>query len=142
MVGDRLEPETDPCRATRQRVAVEALARGVPLAGAAKHAKTSIRTLFEWRQREDFQAAIREAQDRLFADARGQLRAACGDAVRTLREILNDVDAAPSARVRAALGVLEHVHRTQGVEELQERIARLEKSLATRSSEEPRRWAS
>ena len=65
-----------------------------------------------------------------------------GEATGCALVVLNDADAAPSARVRAALGVLEHVHRTQGVEELEGRIKSLEESLAAREGTESRRWAS
>ena len=92
--GDELAPG--------QRAAVEARARGASLADAARKAGASIRTLFAWRPREPFQDALRQAQDSLFENARGELRAATADAVRTLREIVTDRDASASARVRAA----------------------------------------
>ena len=90
----------------RQRKAVEALAEGGTYASAAEAAGVSERSLFEWRRKAAFVEAVRVAQDELFAEARGELRSASADAVRTLREVMGDAEAPATARVRAALGVL------------------------------------
>ena len=123
---------TDRPLTLRQRRAVQALAGGTSYEAAAREAGVSARALYSWRREEWFQAALRETQDALLAEAPGGLRAATAAVVTTLRAVMDDADAPVTARVRAALGVLDHVYRVQTVAELEDRIVRMEANLAGR----------
>ena len=69
---------------SRQKLAVEALVRGDSLEKVAEEASVSVRTLFDWRRTEAFRAALKAAQDLLFAD---QLLCEVKDVQARLREL-------------------------------------------------------
>ncbi len=62
-------------------------------------------------------------------------------AVQALREVVSDRTAPASARVPAALGILDQAHRIQELEEVEERLAHLEEALACRKPHRGRPWA-
>jgi hypothetical protein len=113
----------------RQRTALEAILAGRTCAAAASAAGVTERTLFAWRRQPGFVRALQEGQDDIFASSRGDLRATAGDAVKALREIINQESAPASARVRAALGTLEYLHRTVELEEMEARMLEIEDAL-------------
>ena len=78
----------------------------------------------------EFQAAYREARRAAFGQAVGRLQQACSVAVTTLLEIMVDPNAPASARVRAADSVLDHTARALELEDLEARIADLERAQA------------
>ena len=88
---------TDRPLTLRQRRAVQALAGGTSYEAAAREAGVSARALYSWRREEWFQAALRETQDALLAEAPGGLRAATAAVVTTLRAVMDDADAPVTA---------------------------------------------
>lgn len=91
-------------------------------------------TLFRWLKKEDFQNAYREAKRRVIGLAINRLQKASSEAVQTLTEIMNDVDSPTTARVTAAKTVLEMAFKAIEGEDLEARIAALEKIVREKLS--------
>jgi len=110
----------------RQRSAACALARARTYEDAAGEAGVSVRSLYDWRRDAVFSEEVRRRQDEIYSGARGNVRAGTTEAVRALRCIISDESANTSARVRAALGLLDHAFRLWEYDDLDQRLARLE----------------
>jgi hypothetical protein len=84
-------------------------------------------TLRRW-LREDtaFQTAYREARRAVVQQAIVQVQCATGEAVETLRSVMQDAEAPASARVSAAKAMLETAVKGIEIEDLEVRIATLE----------------
>jgi hypothetical protein len=108
--------------------AIAALLEKPTIEEAAKAAKVSRRTLCRWLQREDFQQRFREAQRAVFDDAILKMQAAAVEAVATLRKNLKCGN--HFAENSAAIAILLHGRRAIELDELQERLARIEAALA------------
>jgi hypothetical protein len=116
-------PEMSGLTARQQR-GLTALLASNSAASAAKQAKVAERTLRRWLAEPAFRAAYQHASRRMFDDAIGHLRAATGEAVRTLREaLLSDND---GVKIRAALGILDAAVKCD-LDDLIERVERLER---------------
>ena len=81
-----------------------------------------------WRYLRDpaFKRELRDLEDRAVAAAVASLSGLSGDAIATLREILDDPDASTTARVRASLGILRERRRIGELDDLAQRVAKLE----------------
>ena len=110
----------------RQRLAVEALALGAAPETAAAQAGVTERTIRRWRREDGFVAAIRCEQNRTFASARSEMRTAARVAVRVLREVAEDQTAPHPARVSAARCIFDQALRSYELDDLADRIERLE----------------
>lgn len=86
------------------------------------------RTMWRFLQREDFQQRYREAQRAVFDDAILKMQAAAVEAVATLRKNLKCGN--HFAENSAAIAILLHGRRAIELDELQERLARIEAALA------------
>lgn len=73
-----------------------------------------------------FQNAYRRAREEVLRQAIAQLQAACGKAVATLCEVMEDPKAQSTARVGAARAILEMAFRGSEQESIEARIAALE----------------
>jgi hypothetical protein len=104
---------------------------------AAKASGISERSIFRWLQREDFREQYKAAQRAVVDDAIGELQAATKEAVATLWRNLSCGNHA--SEVRAAQIILERSFKAIEIEELQERIERLEAMLATPLNQRNRR---
>ena len=85
-------------------------------------------TLWRWLQNPEFQEAYRQAKREAFSQAISRLQAESGKAVATLVEIAT-TGQKESARVMAARTILELAVRAVEVEELEERVSKLEAML-------------
>jgi len=83
-------------------------------------------TLRRWLKQEPFQAAYREARQAVVQHAITQVQRATGEAVETLRSVMQDAEAPASARVSAAKAILETSVKGIEIEDLAARIAALE----------------
>jgi hypothetical protein len=85
------------------------------------------KTLRQW-LRDDavFQMAYREARRAVVQHAITQVQRASGEAVETLRSVMQDTEAPASARVSAAKAILETAVKGVELEDLAARIAALE----------------
>src|ERR1019366_7785700 len=84
-------------------------------------------TLLRWLKEPDFDEAYREARRAAYGQSIARLQQASGAAVSTLLKIMVDSSAPASSRVRAAENVLEKCARAIETEEMEARLARLEK---------------
>ncbi len=109
----------------KQRIAVMALLEEPTIELAATRVGVSEATLRRWRQRSDFQAELREAQDRLVASSMDDLRHAGHQAVATL--VRNFDCGSPSVEVRAATACLDLMVRVAEVDSLRRRVEDLER---------------
>lgn len=112
---------------TKQERAISALLQAQTMREAAKEAGISESTLLRWLHDETFLEAYRKAKRQLVQFAVCQLQRSSGKAVKILLEVAEDKDNPASARVSAAKTILETSLKALEVEDLEKRIAALEK---------------
>jgi hypothetical protein len=96
---------------------------------AAKVAGIGARTLLRWLKDPDFDAAYRKARRLAFGQSVARLQQASGAAVSTLLKIMLDPAAPHSTRVRAADSVLGHSAKAIEIEDIEARVADIERNL-------------
>jgi hypothetical protein len=94
---------------------------------AARAAGVGPATLLRWLKEPDFDAAYREARRAAFGQSIARLHQASGAAVSTLLKIMVDASLPASSRVRAAENVLEKAAHAIEIEQIEMRLARLER---------------
>jgi hypothetical protein len=99
------------------------------LADAAHTAGIGEVTAWRWLKEADFQAAYREARRAVVQQAITQVQRATGEAVETLRSVMQDAEAPASAKVSAAKAILETAVKAVELEDLEARLAALEEIL-------------
>ena len=107
---------------------------------AARAVGISSNTLLRWTKEPEFEAACREARRTVFSQAIARLQEASGAAVTTVLRILLDTSAPAGARLRAAEVVLERGAMAMEREDLEARLAELERAAdsATGRASAPR----
>ena len=96
---------------------------------AARTAGIGGRTLLRWMKDPEFDAAYRKARRLAFGQSVARLQQASGAAVSTLLKIMVDPAAPPSTRVRAADSVLDHSAKSIELEDIDARVAELERNM-------------
>ena len=111
----------------RQEQSITALLVQGSLQAAAAASGINEKTLRRW-LREDavFQSAYRDARRAVVQHAIAQVQRATGEAVETLRSVMQDADASASARVSTAQAMLETAVTSLDIEALAARMAPLE----------------
>ena len=111
----------------RKEQAISALLMHATLSEAAAALAVDESTLRRW-LREDtaFQTAYREARRQVVQQAIVQVQQATGEAVETLRKVMQATDAPASAKVSVAKAILETAVKAVELEDLEARIAALE----------------
>ena len=110
----------------KQEQAIAALLVEPTIQAAAKVAGVGDATLWRWMQTDDFQAAYRQAKQKVVGHAITQVQQAAGEAVETLRQVMSDPENPASSRVTAAKAVLETALKTVELEDLIARVEKLE----------------
>ena len=110
----------------KQDQAITALVTCPSITEAAAHCELAEVTLRRWLKQDGFQAAYREARRAVVQHAIVQVQQATGDAVETLRNVMQAPEAPASARVSAARVVLETAVKAVELEDLEQRIVALE----------------
>ena len=87
--------------------AIAALLVAPSVTEAAQQIGVNENTLLRWLKDAGFACAYREARRAVVQQAIVQIQGACGEAVATLRAVMQDTNAPASARVAAARTVLE-----------------------------------
>jgi hypothetical protein len=105
------------------------LAHGSPLADAAAASGVDVRTLYRWRKKPAFAAAVTRYRDEMAAEAVGRMSAALGKAVDTLVALLDAPE--PFVRLRAATALLESCAKWRGDVEMAARVRELEQQVNT-----------
>jgi hypothetical protein len=108
-------------------LAIGALMMSSSIEGAAKLTGISSRTLQTWLQNPKFLAQYRAAKRTLVQVATARLRAGMIRSIRTLEEVQDDPDAPHAAKVTASRTILEFALRSHELEELEDRISKLER---------------
>ena len=110
----------------KQEALISALLTTPTLAEAAQIAGIGEVTAWRWLKDATFQANYREARRAVVQHAIAQVQHATGEAVETLRSVMQDPEAPASARVSAAKAILETAVKGIEIDDLEVRIAALE----------------
>jgi hypothetical protein len=95
---------------------------------AARAVGIGLATLVRWQKDPQFEAAYREARRLAFRQSISRLQQASSAAVTTLLKIMVDPMAPHSTRVRAADSVLDHSAKAIEIEDIEARVAELERA--------------
>lgn len=109
-----------------QHHAVLALLNEPSIAQAARTAGVGERSLHRWLRERAFMAEYRRARREAFGQAIGLTQRASASAVATLLKIMHDASATATARVSAASTVLRFARESIELDDLAERVERLE----------------
>jgi hypothetical protein len=114
--------------ARKQEEAIAALLTQRNMEEAARAAGIGTRTLLRWLTVPDFQKAYREARRAAFSQSIARLQQATSAAVTTLLKVMVDPSTPPSTKVRAADSVLGHSAKAIELEDIEARVAELERA--------------
>jgi hypothetical protein len=95
---------------------------------AARAAGISVATLLRWQKLPEFQKAYREARRAAHSQSIARLQQATSAAVTTLLRVMVDPDTPASTKVRAADSVLDHSAKSIEMEDIDVRVAELERA--------------
>jgi hypothetical protein len=121
----------------KQEEAIAALLAQRTLEEAARVIGVGTKTLQRWLQEPQFQAAYREARRHAVAQATARLQHASSAAVSVLLTVMLDGHAPQASRIRAASTVLEMSFRGVELDDIEARVAELERRT---SDEKPSRF--
>lgn len=116
----------------KQEQAIAALLSQRSVDEAARSVGVGSTTLLRWLQVPEFEAAYREARRAAFGQSVARLQQASGAAVTVLLKVMTDANAPTPSRVRAAQTVLDSAARAVEFEDVEARIAALERSAKER----------
>ncbi|SRR5258708_6463274 len=112
----------------KQEAAIAALLSHRSFEDAAGAVGIATHTLLRWLKDPTFDAAYRKARRAAFSQSVARLQQASGAAVSTLLKIMVDSNAPASTRVRAADSVLDHSAKAIEIEDIEVRVAALERA--------------
>ena len=95
---------------------------------AARVAGVGPRTLYRWMKEPEFDAAYRDAKRAAFSQSIARLHQMASAAVTTLGKAMVDPSTPPATKVRAADSILDHTAKAIELEDLEARLADLERS--------------
>jgi hypothetical protein len=113
----------------KQEEAIAALLTHRTVEEAATAIKVATKTLLRWKQVPDFAAAYRQARRDAFRQCIARLQYGSTAAASTLLKIRVDVNAPASCRLRAADSVIAHTLKAIELEDIEARVAALERSM-------------
>jgi len=99
---------------------------------AARSVGVSTATLMRWQKEPEFQQAYRAARRAAHGQSIARLQQATSAAVSTLLKVMVDASTPASTKVRAADSVLNHSAKAIEIEDIEVRVAELERSLAAK----------
>src|SRR4029453_10303841 len=106
----------------KQERAIAALLVAPSITAAAQQIGVNENTLLRWLKDAAFQTTYRDARRAVVQHAIVQVQRATGEAVETLRNVMQDSESPASARVSAAKAVLDTAIKAIEVEDLEARI--------------------
>ncbi len=118
-----------PALSRNQAKGLAALLTHPSVATAAQASGLSVRTLYNYLADQDFKAELSRRQGEILAMTATSLVGLTGQAVETLREIMNDSEATPATRRKAAQAVLSQARQAVLATGLADRVAALEQKL-------------
>lgn len=95
---------------------------------AARAINVSTKTLLRWQKEPGFDAAYRAAKRAAFGQSIARMHHLSSAAVSTLGKVMLDAATPPSTRVRAADSILNHTIKAIETEDIEARLAELERS--------------
>ena len=121
------KPSKSP-KGDRQDRILLALVEHPTLERAAAALGMSPVTLWRWLQKPEFAETLRKARRETFSQSLARLQHAANAAVNTLLRVMTDREAPAASRVRAADVVLQATVRGMEVEDIEVRVAELERA--------------
>jgi hypothetical protein len=115
--------------ARKKEAAIVALLAQPNIEGAAKVAGVAPNTLLNWMKDPEFDAAYRQAKRLAFGHAIARLQQASSAAAATLLRVMVDSSTPASAKIRAADSVLAHAAKAIEIENIDARVADLERAM-------------
>ncbi len=112
----------------KKEEAIAALLTQRSVEEAARVAGIGTQTLHRWLKLPEFQAAYREARRAAVSQSNARLQQASSAAVSTLLKIMVDPSSPASSRVRAADRVLDRAKQAIEIEDIEVRLAALERA--------------
>ena len=112
----------------KQEEAIAALLSQRSIDDAARACGIGARTLIRWLKLPEFNAAYREARRAAVSQSAARLQQATSAAVSTLLKVMVDPSTPASTRVRAADSVLGHSAKAIEIEDIEARVAELERA--------------
>ena len=112
----------------KKEEAIVALLSQRTIEDAARVASIGANTLLRWLKDPEFDAAYREARRLAFRQSVARLQQASGAAVSTLLKTMVDPATPPATKVRAADSVLGHAAKAIELEDIEVRVAELERA--------------
>ena len=101
---------------------------------AARACGIGLSTLLRWMKEPEFDAAYRRARRAAFSQSVARLQQASSAAVSTLLKMMVDPATPPATRVRSAESVLSHAARAVELEDIEARLAELERVVEEKRS--------
>jgi len=95
---------------------------------AARAVGVNANTLLRWMKEPEFEAVCREARRTVFSQAIGRLQDAAGAAATTVLKIMVDPNVPSGIRLAAAEIVLEQAAKAGEIEDIENRVATLERT--------------
>src|SRR5258705_5275872 len=114
----------------KQEQAIIALLTQRNVEEAARATGIAPNTLLRWMKEPEFDAALRKARRLAYSQSIGRLQQASSVAATTLLKIMVDPGSPPSCRLRAADSVLSHTAKAIEIEDMEARVAEIERAAA------------
>ena len=112
----------------KKESAITALLTHRNIEEAARAVEISTKTLLRWLQVPEFKDAYRQARRDTFSQSVARLQQASSAAVSTLLKVMVDPNTPASSRVRAADSILDHAAQAIELEDIEARVADLERA--------------
>src|ERR1700677_1878878 len=101
---------------------------------AARVAGVGVAPLMRWQKLPEFQDALRKARREALSQTIGRLQQGSSAAATTLLKVMLEQTTPPSTKVRAADSVMNHALRAMELEEVLERLTKLERAANLETS--------
>jgi hypothetical protein len=118
----------------KREEAIAALLTHRTVEEAAKSIDIATKTLLRWMQLPEFKAAYREARRDAFGQCIARLQYGSTAAASTILKIMVDANAPASSRLRAAETVITQTIKAVEIEDIEARVAAIERSIKERES--------
>ena len=114
----------------KQEEAVVALLSNRNIEDAARACNIPARTIYRWLREPAFDAAYRLARRQAFGQSIARLQQASSAAATTLMKVMVAPETPASTRVRAAESILTHAAKAIEIEDIEARVAAVERSVS------------
>ena len=112
----------------KQEDAIAALLTQRNIEEAARAAGIGARTLLRWLKVPEFQAAYRDARRAAFSQSVARLQQGATAAATTMLKLMLDPNTPASVRIRAAECIMNHSSKAIEIEDVEARVAELERA--------------